>query len=136
MVLSTLLIYSLRVYLQEHGGDVKAVTDNRTHGKMYKLETSLVVLHIRICLPMQGGHRFNPWSGKIPHASKQLSPPITTTEPACPKAYGAQQEKTLQSERSSRGTTRRSHCLLQLRKAHTQQPRPSTAKNRIFLNFK
>ncbi|XP_060996717.1 uncharacterized protein LOC133055585 [Dama dama] len=26
------------------------------------------------------GHRFNPWSGKIPHASKQLSPRATTTE--------------------------------------------------------
>ena len=26
------------------------------------------------------GNRFNPWSGKIPHASEQLSPCITTTE--------------------------------------------------------
>ena len=25
-------------------------------------------------------HRFNPWSGKIPHASGQLSPCATTTE--------------------------------------------------------
>ena len=28
------------------------------------------------------GHGFEPWSGKIPHAMKQLSPCITTTEPA------------------------------------------------------
>ncbi|KAJ8777311.1 hypothetical protein J1605_014694 [Eschrichtius robustus] len=28
------------------------------------------------------GHRFEPWSGKIPHAAEQLSPCITTTEPA------------------------------------------------------
>ena len=26
-------------------------------------------------------HRFNPWSRKIPHASEQLSPSATTTEP-------------------------------------------------------
>ena len=28
------------------------------------------------------GHRFEPWSGKIPHAAEQLSPWATTTEPA------------------------------------------------------
>ena len=28
-----------------------------------------------------GGHRFEPWSGKIPHAMEQLSPCTTTTEP-------------------------------------------------------
>ena len=26
-------------------------------------------------------HRFDPWSGKIPHASEQMSPRTTTTEP-------------------------------------------------------
>ena len=29
------------------------------------------------------GHRFDPWSRKIPHAAEQLSPRATTTEPAC-----------------------------------------------------
>ena len=28
------------------------------------------------------GHRFKPWSGKIPHAAEQLGPWATTTEPA------------------------------------------------------
>ena len=28
------------------------------------------------------GHRFEPWSGKIPHAAEQLSPYATATEPA------------------------------------------------------
>ena len=28
------------------------------------------------------GHRFNPWSGKIPHDAEQLSPCATTTGPA------------------------------------------------------
>ena len=28
---------------------------------------------LRICLPCRG-HSFDPWSGKIPHASGQLSP--------------------------------------------------------------
>ena len=27
------------------------------------------------------GHRFDPWSGKIPHAAEQLSLSATTTEP-------------------------------------------------------
>ena len=37
------------------------------------------------------GCRFNPWSGKIPHASKQLSLCATTTEPAfwSPRATSA-----------------------------------------------
>ena len=30
-----------------------------------------------------GGHRFDPWSGKFPHAEKQVSPYSTTTEPMC-----------------------------------------------------
>ena len=29
------------------------------------------------------GHGFEPWSGKIPHATEQLSPCTTTTEPTC-----------------------------------------------------
>ena len=29
-----------------------------------------------------GGHGFEPWSGKIPHAAEQLGPWATTTEPA------------------------------------------------------
>ena len=28
------------------------------------------------------GHGFKPWSGKIPHSTKQLSPYATTSEPA------------------------------------------------------
>ena len=28
------------------------------------------------------GHRFEPWSGRIPHAAEQLGPWATTTEPA------------------------------------------------------
>ena len=31
------------------------------------------------------GHRFDPWFGKIPHASEQLSPCATTTEPGKPQ---------------------------------------------------
>ena len=42
----------------------------------------LVVQWLRICLPMQG-HRFNPWSGKIPHDLEQLCPCISTDEPTC-----------------------------------------------------
>ena len=41
--------------------------------------TSLVAQWLRIRLPMQG-HRCEPWSGKIPRATEQLSPRATTTE--------------------------------------------------------
>ena len=38
-------------------------------------------------------HRFDPWSGKIPHAAEQLSLCTTTTEPMYPRAHALQQEK-------------------------------------------
>ena len=59
---------------------------------------------LRIRLPMQG-HGFDPWSGKNRHAAEQLSPCVTTTEPAlysqrattteacAPRARAPQQEK-------------------------------------------
>ena len=43
--------------------------------------TSLVAQQSGVCLPVQG-HRFNPWSGKFPHAAEQLSLCTTTAEPA------------------------------------------------------
>ena len=43
------------------------------------------------------GHRFNPWSRKIPHAPKvQLSPSTTTTEACVLRAHAPPQEKSLQ----------------------------------------
>ena len=45
--------------------------------------TSVVVQWIRIHLPLHGrGHKFDPWSGKMPHASRQLRPRVST-EPGC-----------------------------------------------------
>ena len=44
--------------------------------------TYLVIRWIGIHLAMQG-HWFDPWSGKIPHATEQLSPCTTTFEPTC-----------------------------------------------------
>ena len=43
------------------------------------IQASLVVQWLRIHLPMQG-HGFEPWSGKIPHATEQLSLCTTITE--------------------------------------------------------
>ena len=42
--------------------------------------TWLVAQWVRIRLPVQGTG-FDPWSGKIPHTTEQLSPCATTTEP-------------------------------------------------------
>ena len=44
------------------------------------------------------GHRFEPWSGKIPHAAEQLSPFATATEAHAPRARAPQQEKPPQWE--------------------------------------
>ena len=40
---------------------------------------SLVVQWLRVCLARRG-HGFDPWSGKIPHATEQLSPCAPTTK--------------------------------------------------------
>ena len=79
-------------------------------------------------LPARRGHGFYPWSGKIPHASGQLILCPATTEPKGPRARAHQQEKPQQWEAHS----------LQLEKAHPQQWRPSTAKNKEInkINFK
>ena len=58
--------------------------------------TSLVVQWLRIHLLMQG-HKFDPWSRKIPHATEQQSPHHNYW--ACsPRARELQQEKPLQWE--------------------------------------
>ena len=57
------------------------------------------------------GHRFNPWSKKIPHAKEQLSPCAPQLlslcsrvqvphllKPVCPRTHALQQEKPLQWE--------------------------------------
>lgn len=43
------------------------------------LWTSLVVQWVRTCLPVQG-HRLDPWAGKVPPATEQLSLAATPTE--------------------------------------------------------
>ena len=43
--------------------------------------TSLVAQWLRIACQCRG-HGFEPWSGKIPHATEQLSPCAVTTETA------------------------------------------------------
>ena len=44
------------------------------------LRAALVVQRLRIHLPVFRGHRFNPWSRKIPHPGQQLSPWAATAE--------------------------------------------------------
>ena len=43
-------------------------------------------------------HRFDPWSGKIPHAMEQLSTCTTTPDTCGPRTCALQQEKPLQRE--------------------------------------
>ena len=52
---------------------------------------SLVVQWLKAHLEFKG-HRFSPWSRKIPPAAGQLSPCATVTEPTRPRACAHQQE--------------------------------------------
>ena len=76
-----------------------------------------------------GGPRFYSWSGKIPHATKQLSPCTTIIEALEPKAC-APQNRDATAVRSLHTATWSSPYSLQLEKTHMQQWRPSTAKNK------
>ena len=57
--------------------------------KIFSWQSSLVVQWLRICLPMQG-REFDPWSGKIPHASGQLNLCAATTEPVYSRSCALQ----------------------------------------------
>ena len=71
-------------------------------------------------------HRFDPWSGKIPHASGQLSPWAPTTEAWAPRVHALQQEKSQQREA----------LAPQLEKAQEQQQTPVQTKTINTLNRK
>ena len=67
-----------------------------------------------------GEHGFNPWSGKIPHAAKQLRPCATATEAHVPS--------NLCSTTREATAAKRSPCSPQLEKALARQQRPSEVK--------
>ena len=51
-------------------------------------QTSMMVQRLRICL----GHGIDPWSGKIPHTVKHLSPCAATAKGLTPRGCAPQQE--------------------------------------------
>ena len=75
----------------------------------HRSRDSLVAQWLRIACQCRG-HRFDPWSGKIPHATEQLSLCTTTTKPAL-RAY----EPQLVSPRATTTEARapRAHALQQ-----------------------
>ena len=93
------------------------------------------------------GHRFDSWSGKIPHGMEQLSRCtravslyLGVLEPQLPSLCAAASEAHLPGARAlhrrSRGSERPERCgwraglLAATREAPTRQPRPSTDKNK------
>ena len=65
------------------------------------------------------GHGFNPWSGRIPYAVRQLSPCATTTEAQVPQSLCTSMNSSPDSP--------------QLEKAQEQQQRPSQKKKKIYM---
>ena len=85
-------------------------------------------------------HGFDPWSGKIPHAIRHLSPCTTTAEPALyrvwelqlwkwvhPRARAPQQEKPLRWEACTLQLERSSHSL-QLERSQCSNKDPAQLK--------
>lgn len=90
---------------------------------------------IEIHLPIMWGHRFYPWSGKIPHAHvpQLLHPHTATTKASTPGAHTPQQEKPLQPKCHS---WRAAPPSPQLETAQAQQQGLSTSKSNIIKLFK
>ena len=78
------------------------------------------------------GHRFDPWSEKIPHATGQLSPYTIPAEPTslkpvlCNERSHCNEKPAYHKKSSSAAPT--PPGSLQLEKAFAQQQRPSAAK--------
>ena len=71
------------------------------------------------------GQGFDPWPGKIPHAVGAIKPThcnYQNLHALVPMRYNKRSQCKLQLKSSC--------CLPQLKKGHTQQQRPSTAKNK------
>ena len=75
------------------------------------------------------GHGLDPWSGMISCAMEQLSLWATTTEAQVPRAHALQQKKPTQWEICIL-QLESSTCLPPLEKAHVQQQRSTTDKNK------
>ena len=85
------------------------------------------------------GHEFVPWSRRIPHPMKQLSPCATTTrtapgtrkpqllKPVCPRAYALQKEKATTMTNLCIAVKSGSCSSSHLEKARAQQQRLSVA---------
>ena len=75
-----------------------------------------------------GGHGFEPWPGKIPHATAWLGPWATIVEPACLEPV-LRNKRGRDSERLRTAMKSGPH-LPQLEKALAQKRRPKAAKNK------
>ena len=71
---------------------------------------------LRIHLPVKWGHGFDPWSGRIPHATGQLTP-LCAAAKACVPESMLFNEKPLQWEAHT-PQLKSGPCSLQLEKAH------------------
>lgn len=74
------------------------------------------------------GLRFDPGSGKIPHAVEQLNPCATTIEPALQSLCFTAREAT--AMRNPCISTKSSPHLVQIEKARVHQQRPSVTKKK------
>ena len=92
---------------------------------MLNLGISLMVQYLGFCLPMRG-HWFDPWSGKIPHATGQLNPCYTTPE-------ASTLEPTLSNKRSHH-TEKPKHCSCK-EPAQPKRKKKKNSKKKVTLNL-
>lgn len=87
----------------------------RTRNRLQEMHGRVQWIRIRLQF---GGHGFDPWTRKGPHAMEQLSPCITTTEPvrcsylnpcALESVHRKEEEPPLSATRESLLTTKIQH---------------------------
>ena len=76
-------------------------------------------------------HKSYPWSRKIPHATRQLSPCATTAEPMGCSHWNPQEVKPLQRVACALQPESRTHSW-QLERAHRRRWRPGAANNKYI----
>ena len=131
---ATVLLCTFSSIVLEPFGPLSQSRLRERYNDLISYGLGMVIQWLRIYLPKQGTRVH--WSGKIPHASRQLPQCTATTEPESqttevhvpwsPRSATGEATAT----RSLCTTTREQPPLTEIEKACTQQCKPRAAKNK------